>query len=142
MKTTRMRKEDTAHNWYLIDAEGKSLGRVATAVARYLMGKNEVTYSPDVDNGNCVIVINASRIKMTGSKSLNKKYYSHSTYIGNLKETSFNDMMEKHPERIIESAVKGMVPKNKLGRRMMTRLRVYVDDKHSQDAQKPQQITV
>lgn len=142
MKTTRVRKEDTSHDWFIIDAADKPLGRIASAAARYLMGKNQVTYSPDVDNGNCVVVINASKIKMTGTKALYKKYYSHSMHIGNLKETSFKDMMEKHPERIVEKAVKGMIPKNKLGRRMMTRLRVYADDKHTQEAQKPRQITV
>ena len=137
-----MRKEDVSHDWYIIDASDKSLGRVATAVVRYLMGKNKPTYSPDVDNGGGVVVINAAKIKLTGNKGMNKKYYSHSGYVGNLKETSYKDLFEKHPERVLEHAIKGMVPKNKIGRKMLTRLRVYVDDKHIQSAQSPQQIMV
>ncbi len=141
MKTTRVRNEDVQHEWYIIDASDKALGRVATVVARYLMGKNKVAYSRDVDNGCGVIVTNISQIRFTGNKVNAKRYYSHSRYIGNLKETTLADLMEKKPEKVIFHAVKGMLPKNSLGRNMLKRLRVYTDNKHNQQAQCPQQIS-
>ncbi|HAF07591.1 MAG: 50S ribosomal protein L13 [bacterium] len=142
MKTTRIDKNDIKHNWYIIDAKGKTLGRLSTKISTILMGKNKVTYQPDIDNGDGVIVINAKDIKVTGNKLLSKMYYSHSGYIGNLKETSLDKMLEKNPSKVITLAVKRMLPKNKLGRKMLTRLKVYADSNHKHKAQNPIEINL
>ncbi|MEO0234154.1 MAG: 50S ribosomal protein L13 [candidate division WOR-3 bacterium] len=140
MKTTRVKENEIKHNWYIVDAKGKTLGRLSTKISTILMGKNKVTYQPDVDNGDGVIVINAKDIKVTGNKLSNKIYYSHSGYIGNLKESSLKEMLEKNPSKVITLAVKRMLPKNKLGRKMLTRLKVYNDSNHKHKAQNPIEI--
>lgn len=142
MKTTRVKENEIKHNWYIVDAKGKTLGRLSTKISTILMGKNKVTYQPDVDNGDGVIVINAKDIKVTGNKLSNKIYYSHSGYIGNLKESTLKEMLQKNPSKVITLAVKRMLPKNKLGRKMLTRLKVYNDSNHKQKAQNPVEIKI
>ena len=124
--------------WYVVDAEGCTLGRLASEVASVLRGKNKPVFTPHVDTGDYVIVINAEKIKVTGKKLDQKIYYSHSDYVGGMKETTLKEMMEKHPERVIELAVKGMLPKGPLGRQMYTKLHVYAGPDHEQAAQKPE----
>ncbi|PIP12845.1 MAG: 50S ribosomal protein L13 [bacterium (Candidatus Stahlbacteria) CG23_combo_of_CG06-09_8_20_14_all_34_7] len=142
MKTTRIKESEINHKWFVIDAENKILGRMSTRIAQILMGKNKVTYQPDIDNGDGVIIINAKKVRFTGAKFEDKMYYSHSGYIGNLKEKNLNEMMTKHPDRVILLSVKRMLPKNKLGRKMLTRLKVYSADKHPHESQKPVTLTV
>ena len=137
MKTMRIKTEDIKHDWYLIDAENKILGRLATQIATILMGKKKVTYQRDIDNGDCVIVLNASKVAVTGRKMEDKKYYKHSGSIGNLKEKNLEEMLAKKPEDVLMLAVKRMLPKNKLGSAMLTRLRVYRGSSHPHTAQKP-----
>ena len=124
--------------WYVVDAEGCTLGRLASEVASVLRGKNKPVFTPHVDTGDYVIVINAEKIKVTGKKLDQKIYYNHSDYVGGMKETTLKEMMEKHPERVIELAVKGMLPKGPLGRQMYTKLHVYAGPDHEQAAQKPE----
>jgi large subunit ribosomal protein L13 len=140
MKTLSLRKEDVERKWYVIDAQGKILGRLSTKIATILSGKNKPSYTPHVDNGDFVIVLNAKEIVLTGQKKDQKVYYRHSGYIGGLKETKAKDMLDKHPERVIFSAVKGMLPKNKLGERMLKRLKVYKDTTHPHGSQKPIEV--
>ncbi len=136
-----MKKEEIKRKWYLIDAKGQILGRLATRIARILMGKNKVSYTPHVDNGDFVVVINADKIKVTGKKMEKKIYYRHSGYMGNLKEISLKDMMAKHPERVITLAVKRMLPKNKTLKHRIKRLKVYAGPEHPHEAQKPELIS-
>ena len=124
-------------NWFVVDAEGKTLGRVATAVAATLRGKNKPMYTPHVDTGDFVIVINAEKVKVTGNKETQKFYYRHSDYPGGLKSTSLKDMRARHPERIIESAVRGMLPGSNLGRQQLKKLKVYAGTSHPHEAQNP-----
>lgn len=126
------------HQWLVIDATDKVLGRLATEVATLLTGKHKPTYTPFMDTGDYVIIINAEKVRVTGNKEMQKNYYHHTGYPGGLKEISFAQMMEKHPERIIEHAVKGMLPKNRLGRQMYRKLRVYQGSKHGHEAQQPE----
>lgn len=141
MKTTRTKAGEIERKWYIVDAADKRLGRLASFVTKYLMGKNKVTYSPDVDNGDGVIIINASKMTFSGNKLKDKKYYTHSRYIGSIKEKNLEEMMEKHPDRVVKLAVKRMLPKNTLGRTMLARLRVYAGKEHGHDAQKPESLT-
>ena len=124
--------------WYVVDAEGMTLGRLASEVAKVLRGKNKAIFTPHIDTGDYVIVVNAEKIKVTGKKLEQKIYYNHSDYVGGMKETTLKEMMEKHPERVIELAVKGMLPKGPLGRQMYTKLHVYAGPDHEQAAQKPE----
>ncbi|MCB0334903.1 MAG: 50S ribosomal protein L13 [Bdellovibrionales bacterium] len=124
--------------WLLVDAEGITLGRLATEVASLVRGKHKATFSPHTDGGDFVIVVNADKVKTTGNKLLQKKYYQHSGYIGGLKETSLAEMLAKHPARVIEKAVFGMLPKNRLGRAMKTQLKVYAGAEHPHSAQQPE----
>ncbi|MGE3063004.1 MAG: 50S ribosomal protein L13 [bacterium] len=140
MKTTRIKESEINHKWFLIDVENRTLGRMSTEIAKILMGKNKVTYQPDIDNGDGVIIINAKKVRLTGAKFEDKMYYSHSGYIGNLKEKNLSELMEKHPDRVILLSVKRMLPKNKLGRKMLTRLKVYANAQHPHDSQKPETI--
>lgn len=142
MKTTRIKNEEIRHEWYIVDADNAVLGRLATKVATVLMGKNKVTYSPDMDNGDGVIIVNASKIKVSGNKIEDKKYYSHSGYIGSTKEKNLEEMLEKKPELVIMNAVKRMLPKNKLGRNMLTRLKVYNTNEHPHTAQQPKELKI
>ena len=128
--------------WYLVDAEGLALGRVASEVAKVLRGKNKPTYSTNIDCGDYVVVINASKIKLTGSKLTDKVYRHHTGYIGGLKEVKAKDMLASKPERMFELAVKGMLPKNALGREMIKKLKVYAGSEHDQAAQKPEKIEI
>lgn len=140
MRTTRTKKEDVEHKWYLIDARDKNLGRLASRIAIILMGKTKVNYQPDLDNGDGVVVINAGEIKVTGNKLSNKVYYSHSGYMGNLKEINLKELLEKNPSKVLLLAVKRMLPKNKLARKMLTRLKIYKNANHRQKAQNPIEI--
>ncbi len=140
MKTYTAGKEDVAREWFVVDADGKPLGRLASEVAKRLRGKHKPQYTPHVDTGDHVIVVNAEKVAVTGNKRENKRYYRHSGYVGNLKTISFKSMIEKHPERVIELAVKGMLPKNPLGREMFRKLRVYAGTAHGHAAQKPQPL--
>jgi large subunit ribosomal protein L13 len=137
MKTFMQTKENVERNWYVIDAEGKPLGRVATKAAHVLRGKNKTTYTPHVDCGDYVIIINADKVKLTGNKLNDKMYYNHSGYPGGLRERNAKVMIEKYPEEMMERAVKGMLPHNRLGRAMFKKLFVYSGNEHKHDAQKP-----
>jgi len=128
---------EAIHDWMIVDANGHTLGRLATEVARVLRGKHKATFAPHMDMGDFVIVINAEKIAVTGKKPTQMHYYRHSNYPGGLKSPTFNEMMRKHPERIIESAVKGMLPKNRLGRKQYLKLKVFVGPNHPHAAQKP-----
>ena len=141
MKNTFMqKKEEVVRNWYVIDAEGVTLGRLATKVATVLRGKHKPTYTPHIDCGDCVIVINAEKVNLTGNKLNDKIYYNHSGYTGGLRERTAKVMREEYPEEMIERAVKGMLPHNRLGRQMYTKLFVYQGSEHPHAAQKPQEL--
>ncbi len=140
MKTFMQKKETVERKWYVIDAEGKNLGRVATKAATLLRGKHKVTFTPHIDCGDYVIVINASKVNLTGNKLEDKKYYNHSGYPGGLRERNAKTMIEKYPEEILERAIKGMLPHNRLGRKTGTKLFVYADANHKHEAQKPEKI--
>ena len=133
--------ETVERKWFVVDAKGQTLGRLASEVATVLRGKHKATYTPHVDCGDHVIIINADQIKMTGKKLDQKIYRRHSGYVGGLKEVTARVMMEKNPERILMLAVKGMLPKNSLGRKMLTKLRVYAGAEHDHDAQQPEELT-
>ena len=138
MKTFMPKAADITRQWYVVDAEGQVFGRVASQVANILRGKNKPIYTPNVDTGDFVIFINADKIVMTGKKLDQKICYRHSDYVGGMKETTLKEMLAKHPERVIELAVKGMLPKGPLGRQMYTKLHVYAGPDHEQAAQKPE----
>ena len=140
MKTYYAKPGEVQRDWVLVDASDMVLGRLATRVAEILKGKTKPQYTPHVDVGDFVVVINAEKIRLTGNKAADKSYFSHSGYPGGLKEVSFERMLEKHPERIIEKAVKGMLPKNSLGRSMGKKLKVYAGPEHPHEAQNPQLI--
>ncbi len=142
MKTFSAKPESVRRDWYVVDATDKVLGRLATEVARRLRGKHKPEYTPHVDTGDHIIVINAGKIRVTGNKAEVKIYYRHSGYPGGLKEITLARQMEEHPERIIESAVKGMLPKNPLGRAMFAKLRVYSGAEHKHVAQQPKTLEV
>ncbi len=127
--------------WYVVDAEGQTLGRLASEIAKVLRGKNKAIFTPHADTGDFVIVVNAEKIKVTGKKLDQKMYYHHSEYVGGMKETTLKEMLEKHPERVIEFAVKGMLPKGPLGREMYKKLFVYAGPDHKHEAQKPEALT-
>ena len=138
MKTYVTKPADVERAWFVVDAEGQTLGRLATSVATVLRGKHKPTYSPAVDCGDFVIIINADKVAVTGKRLEQKRYYRHSLYIGGLKEISLRDQLQQHPERVIESAVRGMLPKNALGRKMFKKLKVYAGGEHPHQAQLPQ----
>ena len=137
-QTTFAKPAEVERTWYVVDGTGKTLGRLATEVASVLRGKHKPTYTPNVDCGDFVIVINAEKVQLTGKKLDQKIYYNHSEYVGGMKETTLREMMDKKPERVIELAVKGMLPKGPLGRQMYTKLHVYAGPDHDQAAQKPE----
>ena len=141
MRTTYIAKEaDIVKKWYVIDAEGVTLGRLASEVASILRGKNKPQYAPNVDMGDYVIIVNAEKIAVTGKKLEQKMYRRHSGWVGGLKETRLDKMLATHPERVIEHAVKGMLPKNALGRKMFAKLHVYAGAEHPHAAQKPETL--
>lgn len=142
MKTFMAKKENIERKWYVVDADGKTLGRVATACAHVLRGKHKVTYTPHVDCGDYVIIINAEKVVLTGNKLEDKKYYNHSGYPGGLRERTAKEMIEKYPEEMLERAVKGMLPHNRLGRAMGKKLFVYKGSSHKHEAQKPVALEV
>ena len=127
--------------WYVVDATGYTLGRLASEVARILRGKNKPEFTPHVDTGDFVIIVNAANVKVTGKKLDQKVYYHHSDYVGGMKETTLREMLAKKPEKVVELAVKGMLPKGPLGRQMMTKLHVYAGAEHNHQAQKPETLT-
>ena len=143
MKTTIPAAEAVADKkWYVVDAEGQTLGRLATAVATVLRGKHKPNYTPFLDLGDNVIVVNAAKIKVTGKKLDQKTYFSHSDYVGGVKETTLRKMLAEHPERVVEHAIKGMLPKGALGSAMFRKLHVYAGPDHEQQAQKPEELKV
>ena len=127
--------------WYVVDADGQTLGRLASEVAKVLRGKNKPVFTPHVDTGDYVIIVNADKIKVTGKKMDQKIYYNHSDYVGGMKETTLKEMMAKKPERVLELAVKGMLPKGPLGRTMIKKLHVYAGPEHNHASQKPEVLT-
>jgi len=140
MKTQSIRAQDVRHDWYVIDAKDRTLGRIATEIARRLRGKHKPEYTPNVDTGDYVVVINAEKVRVSGRKTTDKIYYHHTGYPGGIKATSFARMQAEHPERIIETAVKGMLPRNPLGRAMYRKLKVYAGPDHPHAAQQPQAL--
>lgn len=142
MKNSYMqKKEDVVRNWYVIDAEGKNLGRIATEAATLLRGKHKPTFTPHIDCGDFVIIVNASKVNLTGNKLDDKIYYNHSGYTGGLRERTAREMKEKYPVEMIERAVKGMLPKGRLGRQIYKKLFVYAESEHPHMAQKPVEWT-
>jgi len=137
MKTISAKADEVKRDWFLIDAEGRTLGRLATEIARRLRGKHKAIYTPHVDTGDYIVVINADKVRVSGNKARDKMYYRHSGYMGGLSETSFSDMIERSPERVIELAVKGMLPRTPLGRAMYRKLKVYAGPNHQHAAQQP-----
>ena len=142
MKTYYAKPLEVEREWVLIDATDQVLGRVASVAAQILKGKHKPQYTPHVDTGDFVIVINADKVRVTGNKASDKRYYRHSGYVGGLKSETFTEAMEKHPERVIEHAVKGMLPKNTLGRAMGKKLKVYAGPEHPHAAQQPREIKI
>jgi large subunit ribosomal protein L13 len=142
MKTFSAKTETVQRDWFLIDANGKTLGRLATEIARRLRGKHKAEYTPHVDTGDYIVVINAEKVRVTGNKASDKMYYNYSGYMGGLKAISFEDLIQKAPERVIETAVKGMLPKNPLGRAMFRKLKVYAGSTHNHAAQQPQALEI
>ena len=137
MKTFSLKKTEVSRDWVVFDASDKILGRFATKIADKLRGKDKPTFTPHVDGGDFVVVINADKVKVTGNKAEQKKYYKHSLYPGGLKEKSYKEVLESTPERIIENAVKGMLPKNKLGKSIIKKLKVYSGSEHPHESQNP-----
>jgi large subunit ribosomal protein L13 len=143
MKTTISAKPHLVkREWFVVDAEGKTLGRLATEIAHRLRGKHKPEYTPHVDTGDYIVVINADKVSVTGRKAQDKMYYRHSEYPGGLKETNFSDLMENKPTQAIELAVKGMMPRNPLGRAMLSKLKVYAGSEHPHAAQQPKELTI
>jgi large subunit ribosomal protein L13 len=142
MRTVSARKEDIDHRWYVVDAEGKVLGRLASQVATVLQGKRKPIYTPHVDCGDFVVVVNADKVRLTGKKLLNKSYYFHSNYPGGLKTVQAGELLEKNPVRMVELAVRRMLPKSKLGRAMFKKLKVYASPDHPHEAQRPEPLEV
>ncbi|MDD6212709.1 MAG: 50S ribosomal protein L13 [Clostridiales bacterium] len=140
MKSFMASPSTIERKWYVVDAEGKTLGRLASEVASVLRGKNKPTFTPHIDTGDYVIVVNAAKIKVSGKKLDQKVYYHHSDYVGGMKETTLREMLNKKPEKVIELAVKGMLPKGPIGRQMITKLHVYAGPEHEQQAQKPEEL--
>ena len=137
MKTQSVNKERASHDWYLVDADSKTLGRLSTQIANRLRGKHKPEFTPHVDTGDYIVVINADKIHVTGKKETDKIYYHHTGFPGGIKSISLEKMRERSPEKILENAVKGMMPKNKLGRAMLLKLKVYAGTSHPHDAQQP-----
>ena len=141
MKTYMANPDKIERKWYVVDAEGCTLGRLASEVAKVLRGKNKPEYTPHIDTGDYVIVVNAAKVKVTGKKLQQKIYYNHSDYVGGMRETTLAEMMAKKPEKVIELAVKGMLPKGPMGRDMIKKLHVYAGAEHAYQAQKPEVLT-
>jgi large subunit ribosomal protein L13 len=142
MKTYSANANDRDRRWYVVDAEGKTLGRLATQIADTLRGKRKPTFTPHVDTGDFVIVINAEKVSVTGNKRTEKRYYRHSGYPGGLKTRTFEEMIERKPEDVIRLAVKGMLPRNRLSRRQITKLKIYAGPEHPHQAQSPEKLEI
>lgn len=142
MKTFSAKPDSVQRDWFLVDADGKTLGRLATEIAHRLRGKHKAEYTPHVDTGDYIVVVNAEKIQVTGNKAKDKIYYRHSGYVGNLKSISFEKLIDKAPERAIQNAVKGMLPRNPLGRTMFRKLKVYAGTEHPHTAQQPQPLNL
>lgn len=142
MKTLSTRPQDVDHAWFVVDAQDKTLGRLATEIARRLRGKHKPEYTPHVDTGDYIVVVNAEKVRVSGNKFNDKMYYRHSGFPGGIKEMNFKDMQDQHPERIVEKAVKGMLPRNPLGRAMFKKLKVYTGAEHPHTAQQPQPLEI
>jgi len=142
MKTFSAKAEEVEHDWYVVDAEGKALGRLATEIAHRLRGKHKPEYTPHVDTGDYIVVVNAEKIGVTGNKEKDKMYYRHSGQIGKLKSVSLGKLRETYPERIIQTAVKGMLPRNPLGRSMFKKMKVFVGAEHTHQAQQPKILDI
>lgn len=142
MKTFTLTPKDIDRKWYVVNAEDQILGRLASQIANRLRGKHKPEFSPNMDNGDFIVVVNCEKVRVTGKKLLEKEYYRHSGWVGGLKETSLADMLARHPRRVITFAVRGMLPKNKLGRAMLKKLKVYVGPEHPHQAQKPEPLTL
>ena len=142
MKTRSLKKSEIQKNWWIVDARGAVLGRLASEVAQILRGKHKVDFTPHLDMGDCVVVVNAEKIEVTGNKEKDKKYFSHTGYPGGGKETSLEDLRQSKPEAIIQKAVKGMLPHNKIGRSILTHLKIYVGSEHPHKAQNPQELQI
>ena len=140
MKTFSAKKHDIDRNWYLVDAQNKTLGRLSTEIAKRLCGKHKPIYTPHVDTGDYIVVVNASKIRVTGNKMTDKVYYRHTGYIGNLKSENLETMLEKYPEKVLMKSVRGMLPKSKLGRAMIKKLRVFAGPEHTHIAQQPESL--
>ncbi|AKJ95875.1 MULTISPECIES: 50S ribosomal protein L13 [Thioalkalivibrio] len=142
MSTISAKPAEVERDWFLVDADGKTLGRLATEIAHRLRGKHKPVYTPHVDTGDYIVVINAEKIRVSGNKAMDKKYFHHSGYPGGIKEANFTQMIERHPEKVLELAVKGMLPRNPLGRAMFKKLKVYAGTEHRHTAQQPQPLEV
>ncbi|MBK1617095.1 50S ribosomal protein L13 [Lamprobacter modestohalophilus] len=142
MTTQSAKPAEVRRAWYLIDAEGKTLGRLASECARRLRGKHKPTYTPHVDTGDFLVIVNAEKVRVTGNKMSDKMYYRHTGYIGNLRSASLEQMLDKHPERVIQFAVKGMLPRNPLGRAMIKKMKVFAGPTHRHAAQQPQPLEI
>jgi large subunit ribosomal protein L13 len=142
MKTFAAKPQEVSHGWYLVNAEGKVLGRLAAQLAARLRGKHKPEYTPHVDTGDFIVVVNASKIRVTGKKALGKKYYRHTGFPGGLRETNFAKLQARHPERALEKAVKGMLPKGPLGYAMLRKLKVYAAGTHPHSAQQPKALEI
>ncbi len=142
MKTFSAKPAEVERDWFLVDADGKTLGRLASEIALRLRGKHKAEYTPHVDTGDYIVVVNAEKVRVTGRKTTDKMYYRHTGYIGNMKSASFSKLIEEKPERVLELAVKGMLPKNRLGRAMFKKLKVYAGPEHRHTAQQPQPLDI
>jgi len=142
MKTLSAKPAEVKRDWYIVNAEGKTLGRLSTEIARRLRGKHKPEYTPHVDTGDYIVVVNAEKIRVTGNKAKEKLYHHHTGYIGGLKTFSFEKLIERAPERVLETAVKGMMPKGPLGRAMLKKLKIYAGTEHPHTAQQPQQLDI
>jgi len=141
-KTTILKEQEVKHDWFVLDATGKTLGRLASEIAKILRGKHRPTFTPHVDGGDGVILVNAGKVHVSGNKEAQKVYYSHSGFVGGLREIGYRRMKERKPEYIIEHAVKGMMPKNRLSRKQMKRLRVFAGAEHNMEAQTPTNVNI
>jgi large subunit ribosomal protein L13 len=137
MKTFSAKPQDVRRDWYLVDATGKTLGRLSTEIARRLRGKHKPEFTPHVNTGDYIVVVNADKIRVTGNKMKDKMYYRYTGYVGNLKSMPLEKLMDQHPERAIQYAVKGMMPRNSLGRKMLSKLKVFAGPEHTHEAQQP-----
>tara|TARA_Y100001934_G_scaffold240511_1_gene294891 strand:- start:266 stop:694 length:429 start_codon:yes stop_codon:yes gene_type:complete len=142
MKTVSAKKESVSREWYVVDATDKTLGRLSTAIANRLRGKHKPEYTPHVDTGDYIVVVNAEKIRVTGNKTTDKVYHHHTGYPGGIKSVTFDKLIDKAPERVIEKAVKGMMPKNKLSRSMMSKLKIYAGNEHPHSAQQPMPLDI